>query len=107
MVIMKRYFACLAVVLAGCSSPAETEEVTEQDVPQAPVPTPPSSNSPHASSCDRPTQYESITVDGRTYSLPIFVMCDPNVSERDLGDPPPDVAANPYWKVIAPVQAKR
>jgi len=103
---MKRYLACLAVVLVACSSSAERSEATPQDPPA-----PPSTNlppgEPYVSPCDRPTRYEEVTVDGKTYSVPIFVMCDPYASDRDLGDPPPDERAKLLWNVGNPAPIQR
>jgi hypothetical protein len=87
---MKRYIACLAVVLAACSSPVEEQhEVVSQDAPPPATDLP--SSEPYVAPCDRPTRYETVVVNGEKLSIPIFTMCDPNVSKRDLGDPPPDV----------------
>ena len=97
---MKRYIACLTVLLTACSSEIERQELPRQEVTETPSSGSPSDGS-HTLSCDRPSRYVSVTVDGRTYTFPIFVMCDPYTSDRDLGDPPSDVAANPYWRVIA------
>jgi len=41
------------------------------------------------------------------YSIPIFVMCDPNASDRDLGDPPPDKIARRYENVSNPNPVQR
>jgi hypothetical protein len=62
---------------------------------------------PYVAPCDRPTRYETITVDGKTLSIPIFVFCNPNVSQRDLGDPPPDEAAQQFGKISNPAPAQR
>lgn len=57
--------------------------------------------------CDRPIQYERVTIDGKVMSIPIFVACDPNVSQRDLGDPPPDRIAKQWAKVSNPAPVQR
>jgi hypothetical protein len=62
---------------------------------------------PYTSPCDRPTRYEQVTIDGKTFSIPIFVMCDPNASERDHGDPPPDKIARRYENVSNPAPVQR
>lgn len=103
---MKRYFACLAVVLVACSSPVERSETSRQDAP-APSSTSLPPSEPYVSPCDRPTRYEEITVDGKTYSIPIFVMCDPYASDRDLGDPPPDELTKRFQNISDPAPIQR
>lgn len=103
---MKRYIACLAVVLTACSSPMERDEETHQDAP-APPAMDLSPSKPYMAPCDRPPRYKQITIDGKVYSIPIFVMCDPNASDRDLGDPPPDKIARRYENVSNPNPVQR
>ncbi len=103
---MKRYIACLAVFLAACSSSVESQEPTPQLAPAPPaMDLPP--GEPYVAPCDRPRRYEQVTLNGKTLSIPIFVMCDPNASERDLGDPPPDEAAKQYGKISNPAPVQR
>lgn len=103
---MKRYFACLAVLLAACSSQVKSQEPQPQDAPDPPS-TDATPSGSHTSPCDRPTRYVDITVDGQTYTLPVFVMCDPYTSERDLGDPPPVEAVQAFQKISNPAPVQR
>lgn len=103
---MKRYVACLAVLLTACSSEIERQELPQQEVTETPSSGSPSDGS-HASPCDRPSRYVTVTVDGRTYTFPIFVMCNPYTSDRDLGDPPSVEAARAYQIVSNPAPAQR
>lgn len=104
---MKRYIVCLAVLLTACTSEVEHQDVPPQDVSESPSATGSPTVGSYTSPCDRPTRYEDITVDSRTYTLPIFVMCDPHASDRDLGDPPPIEVAKTYQIVSNPAPIQR
>lgn len=99
--IMKRYIVCLMSILTACSIQNEIEETvpsSDSDPPYTNI----STDNSFISLCDKPTQYKEILIDGKSYIFPIFVMCDPNVSKKDLGDPQPINKNVAYEKISNP-----
>jgi hypothetical protein len=105
---MKSYIFCLAIVLSACSSAEEKDiDVNSNNAP-APTTVGLSPNLPYESLCDRPTRYTQITLpDGRSVTIPFYVMCNSIVPGPDRGDPSPEKIDNKLDKVGNPLPTKK
>lgn len=100
---MKSYIFCLAIALVACSSSEKDVEVNSSNAP-APTTVGLSPNLPYESLCDRPIRYTQITLpDGKSVTIPFYVMCNFQLPDPDNGDPSPEKLSSKYDKVSNPL----